>query len=623
MNIVLWLITLIAFILVMYIISYETKESFTDILPVSTGGLILVLYVLAFFRAMYLISAIAFLFICFVVVNNKKIRAVNEFEKNDIKQKAPDIICIFVFITVIAILTSKHIATWWDDLNYWATDAKALYFLNGFPGKYGNVAPEFGDYPPGIQIFKWCFLKLKGNFDEGLSYSGYYVMMVIFLLPLLKNIQNKNILIKISGLILIFLFPAICNIIWTEGACADVVMGIVFGDLLIAICDNKDHGYKFYYGRIAVYLSLVLLCKSSGFQWGIYAVIFLIGVYLLNKKTNTLYSNLNKKYLFISVFTGVLVQFSWWGYCLLNRRIAKLTTSGVHMAANGYTLPDNTHNKAKLFTDGFLFYPAHTNKSLGIDLSSAGILAVIIISVVLLILFKKLSSKSGILLCVYMLIVGVSVYLAIFVAHISIFQGETQYETADVMAISISRYASPYTIGMLMLIIYIVFNSISFKAAAIICTVFILCTTNFNSIISVLFSYHANVIEEETKRDDVIDDNGYEYINKTRNVKELYGHRVLYLRDNNTIHWIKDTYINYYASPVPTVYDGFDPAIHNTQDIIDMLNKNHAQYLYVDPVDGNISGIFDTLVNDDEFNYGTIYKIISDNNHVYLQKIGG
>lgn len=623
MNLVLWIITMMGLIMAMYIISYKSKECFEDVLPITISGMIILLYILGFIKGMFILPVVG---TCILLVGSLYLYKKYKLDKNAFLIEVKEFFNLnmlfsCVFIVFIAILTSKHIATWWDDLNYWATDAKALYYLNGFPGKYGNVAPEFGDYPPGIQIFKWCFLKLSGTYYEGLSYSGYYVMMVVYLLPLLKCTKEKNIFFRISGLVLLFLFPAVCNIIWTEGACADVVMGIVFGDLLIAICDNKNHKTNFYYGRIILYLSIVLLCKSSGFQWGLYALVLLLGIYLLEKKTNELYKN--KKYLLITILSGAIVQFSWWGYCLINRRIAKLTSSGIHLASNGYSLPDNTKAKAKLFFEGFLFHPAHTNKSIGIDLSMALIVVIILVAVALLIIFNKLNKKRGLLLLAYILIVGISVYFAIFMAHISIFQGETQYETADVMAISISRYASPFTIGMLMLTMYIIVNKLSTNMAIIICAGFILLTTNYQSVGQVLFGYHESVDSEIKKRNEVIDDNGYDYINKASGLKELYGHRVLYLRDNNTIHWIKDTYINYYVSPVPTVYDGFDPLTYSTQDIIDMVNKNHAEYLYVDPHKEKANQIFDSLVNDEVFNYGTIYKVILKDKDISLQKIGG
>ena len=73
---------------------------------------------------------------------------------------------------LLVYLLKDKIALWWDDINYWAVDAKALYYNGGFAGKYGNVAPEFGDYPPGLQLFKWFVMHLSSDFSEGFVVKG-------------------------------------------------------------------------------------------------------------------------------------------------------------------------------------------------------------------------------------------------------------------------------------------------------------------------------------------------------------------------------------------------------------------------------------------------------------------
>ena len=173
MNIIGFAIVLSAFLLVMYVISYRTKVCFVDILPVTTGSLILLLYILAFFRAMNGIVIIATLVVLAGIaylIWKKEYRKLHITGLRDFYIKSQPLV-IMVFLVVIALLTKDKVVTWWDDINYWATDARGMYFLNGFPGKYGNAAPEFGDYPPATSLFKWCFLKLGSTYKEGLAFS--------------------------------------------------------------------------------------------------------------------------------------------------------------------------------------------------------------------------------------------------------------------------------------------------------------------------------------------------------------------------------------------------------------------------------------------------------------------
>ena len=625
MSIVLWSITLISLLLIMYIISYRTGEGFVTVMPVGIGGFILLLYLLAFARGLIFISAISIGLLAFFIVYIVRASSETRYEHiKGIKSYLLDsqTLISLGLLVALAVLTSKHVSTWWDDLNFWATDAKALYFLNGFPGKYGNVSPEFGDYPPAVQLMKWWFMRLKNTYDEGLSFSGYYVMMAVFLMPLAKCFKDKNILWKLIGSVVILLIPGVCNRVWAEGTCADVAMGIVFGALLIAIIDKDCKNIKFYYSRIAIFLGVLVLCKSSGFQWAVYGVILLLCMYVSGRRGGfPLYDKGTAKYLWISIIFGGVIQSSWWIFCLFNRRIAKLTSAGVHMVGNGYTLPDNASEKAKLFMQGIIHYPMHTDFSNLINLTLLTSFIMILLFIILLNVLDIIDGKTTRILFVYALLVGIVTYAVIFLGHITIFNGETQYDTAKVIAISVSRYSCPYNIGMLMLVLYLLCAHAKSYATLIFSAVFILVTTDYSAAALGLFKYRETVKDDISNRAATIDSVGYDYIDKALVKDELYGQRVLYLRDADYIHWIKDTYISYYVSPVPTVYESFDAAKDDSNSILEMIRRTHAKYLYVDPQEEDASDIFLPFIGDNAFKYATIYKIDDYNGNISLTAI--
>lgn len=641
MNIFMWFITLVAFLLVMYVISYRTKESFADLLPVCTGGLLIVLYFLAFLRAMILIVPLTIGIVAFCVIKylygisakkesskvNANIENIKSIKKH-IKEFVqfyinPQAIVIIVTLISLILFTSKHVATWWDDLNYWATDAKALFYLNGFPGKYGNVAPEFGDYTPGVQLMKWIFMKLSSEYKEGLAFSGYYAMGMIFLLPLLKPIKSKNVIWQIFGMAAVLLLPGVCNKVWSEGTCADVIMGIVFGALLVAIFDNENHRVIFYYSRIGIYAAILVLCKSTGFEWAIYALLFLVIFYFHYKKENKeLYIKGTGKVLLLSILFPILIQGIWWSFCLINRRIAKLTSTGIYTVRNGgYSISGYFSEKFGNFIKGFAFCPMHTDKTFLFDISSLEMVIIILLVIIILSITNIISKKESKILFIYALIVSILTYGIILVGHITIFAVETQYDTPEVMAISLSRYASPFTIGMLMLIIYIIISRNSKPLVAIGCLCFILLSTNYSAAYNTIWGYRNNIENDISMRAQVVDDAGYKYINTVSTMTDLWGHRVLYLRDNDSIHWIKDTYINYFVSPVPTVYAGFDAQTYTTEDILRLLKENHASYLYVDEQAEDADSIFSSILNEDRFEYGKVYCIIDNGNGISLRKM--
>lgn len=631
MNILAWLITLVSFLVVIYVISYKTGEGFLGILPGVTGGLLLILYLLAFVRGMDYIWVVSLLALLVGVYRNfhyKRQKAslgaainskVIKGQLYNIKRfyAEPQTILVIICLILIAVLTSKHVYTWWDDINFWATDSKALYFMNGFPGKYGNVAPEFGDYPPALQIAKWCFLKLGSSYNEGLAFSGYYVVSAIFILPLIRPLREKNIVFQIIGLIAALLVPGICNIVWSQGGCADVVMGYIFGTILIDAMDYDLCDKPWYYIRLGIYLSVLCLTKSSGFQWAIYAVIFIFCIAIGHNRVAQ-EQRISLQYLLISVVCASLFQASWWIFCLLNRRIAKLTSSGVHMVSNGYRLPEDATNKAKLFLEGLIHYPMHTDYSALFNISSLAMILIFVATIVIIGVIGIIRGHEFRTLLIFTTVVSIVVYFIIYLGHISIFNGETQYDTANVMAISISRYASPLTIGILMLCLYIIVNRVKKTWIYVLSLVFILATTDLGAYFKTVYLYRNSIEDELNERYAVVDDRGRDYIKAVENNKELWGHRVLFLRDANSAHWVKDTYINYYASPVPTVYESFNVSLDNAEYVKDMITKNHAEYIYVEPQEAEGEGIFSNFLTDDTFKYATIYKVMENANGIVL-----
>lgn len=627
MNIIAWLITLAALLVVIYEISYRTGESFLGVMPGVVGGFILVLYLLAFIRGMGYIWIISIIALAGCLILNRKSSGQLAIKEQLVRFKNyyfnPQIIIVLVGLILIGIMTSGHVYTWWDDINFWATDSKALYYLNGFPGKYGNVSPEFGDYPPALQIAKWCILKLSTDYREGLAFSGYYVFSVIFLIPILKPFRNKNILFQIVGLLAVILIPGVCNTVWSQGGCADVVMGYVFGTILIDALDYDSCDKSWYYIRLGIYLSILCLTKSSGFEWAVFSGFFIMIMANRHNRNSIDNKRISLKYLWISIGCAGLFQVSWWIFCLANRRIAKLTSSGVHMVSNGYHLPENASDKLQLFWEGLVKYPMHTDRTALINISSLVMLIIFLAIILMLGILGVLKRYEFTVLSAFLVAIAVITYGIILLGHMSIFNGETQYNTADIMAISVSRYASPLTIGFLMLCISIIVSRVSKLWVYCICVAFVMVSTDIPAYLKTVYLYRNSVAEETEERYAVVDESGRQYINVVAGNKTLWGHRVLYLRDADSAHWVKDTYISYYASPVPTVYESFSVSNDGADYIKELIMKNHASYLYVEPQKEDASSLFSNFIGDDSFKYATIYSIVEDAQGIRLVQDGG
>ncbi len=596
-------------------------------LPVASGTLVLVLYILAMFGSMNwigVIGALALLMICcsFVLIGSKgKKQFLSELQHYYIN---PVSLAIIAGLVGIGVLTSGHIATWWDDLNYWATDAKALYYLGHFTGKYGNVAPEFGDYPPALQIIKWCVARLNATeYSEGLSFAGYYVGNAIFMLPLVATFRKRKPVVMVCAFVIALLIPGIVNDVWRYGACADLFMGICYGSALVSVLDRQGHSKGFYYYRIFVLMTLTALTKNVGFEWAVYLCIFFIAVVIMDRsRIQEEHGKGYIKYTVYTILTAVSFQLSWWIYCLANRRIAKLTSSGAHMVASGYDLPDETAHKAELFLKGFAFEPMHTDHTWCLDLSQLTLIVSVLLVVISLGLFKKISKKSMWTYLGFMIVTALISYGMIFVAHVSIFAGETQYDSAEVMAISISRYTAPYTVGAIMLLIYMLTSCISGWIPMIACAVFVLVTTDYQAAYDCLAGYRATVEDDLQGRHQMIDEAGWRYVDYMKDMEQVWGHRVLFLRDDTEIHWVKDTYISNEVAPVATVYAGIDPTWMTTEDIVASVRSSHAEYLYVQDVGVDAGELLQPLMAESaEYVSERIYRIIDIDGALFITPV--
>ena len=154
-------ITIFTVFLIAALLAVKWKEDFYDTFPMTVSALILFMYVMAFVKGLPFVDFVVCGLLLGILIGGLCLKGADA--KLRLKQAVGIVfswkgLILFAFCALITYLVKDKAALWWDDINYWAVDAKALYYNGGFAGKYGNVAPEFGDYPPALQLFKWFFL---------------------------------------------------------------------------------------------------------------------------------------------------------------------------------------------------------------------------------------------------------------------------------------------------------------------------------------------------------------------------------------------------------------------------------------------------------------------------------
>lgn len=625
-------------------IAYRFRVSFVETLPVFVCVLVLILYVLAMVHRLSWIDGIeAFAAVMIVIrlVNwSGEIR--KDFGAVCVQNMThPSFVVAILLFLAISLCTSGKVVTWWDDINFWASDVKSLYFLNGFAGKYENVAPEFGDYPPGAQLIKWWFLHLNPHsFREGFAFVGYYMMNMAFLLPILKKLRGRNVLMTLSLAAMLWWFPSIAEVYGYEGFCADLTMACVYGGFLYAVTDKEAESEVFYYGRLALYLGVLVLIKSIGFVWALFGLVFLI-LYRsgedesAGRNAGGTPQSRKKKRLLLVAGLPILTGGSWMLFCLLTRRIAKTTTTAVtYITTDEYGISGYAGEFAGAFARAFVVSPLHKEKSIGLDLTPLGFYLCVCLIVILFYKAQILTERTRRVVLWFSIVSGAVFYAVIFIAHITIFATETQYLEASGMISSIERYGAPFTVGTLLFLAGIwadggerLFRRQNMPAfvsryGTYLCMIlFVALTAGYRIGYDGLVGYRNSTADRLAERASMLDEDERQFIRAVEVLGTDHGARVCYIRRGDAPRWVNNSYLAYAVSPISVVYKSVNLSDAPTEWMAEEIRSSHAGYLYVEETDADAGAVFDEMTQSGAFSCGMIYSVADDGAGIKLTPV--
>ena len=589
-----------AFLLLLIAFSVKFDKKLVEVLPVTLCVEILLLYVLAFFKALSFVDVvgIALILACIIYIirlNNEDRKTL--FGKIIDKLNDPSWWVFVVMMILIYIGVKEKLITWWDDLNFWGTDVKAIFYDNGFAGKYLNVAPEFGDYPPGTQLVKWMFLHLDpGGFNEGLMFTGYYFFIFSFLAPFIALFEKKGVK-GIIGTILsgavLFILPSCVEAFYLDGCCADICMAMAFGAFLVGAV-KEDRRFEMISGTL--YLSVMVLCKNTSFIWLIYAFVFFVLYSLV-----CIRGKLTLKSIFGYFALPCSAYLSWAVFCLVNKRVARSTVGALKYVTTGVDMPDMGGELISAYIKAFFAWPLHRYNNAVIDLSPFAFLLIVTAVFICLGIFKKISKKESLFFSIFAFAGGLVFYGINLICHLTIFSTEMQYLEPFAMVSSIERYSAPFSFGMIMLILYFLFGrGYDLKKCIIAVIVIILCA-DLSSVARGFVTYRADIPKVLEERNMLIGDDILTLWNKSILLSDdgdpalLYdipdttgegqtahydGSRIMYVRDASEVSWISHAYISYFMSPVSVVYDYVDLENTSLDEIKARAGELHARYVY-------------------------------------------
>ncbi len=426
-----------------------------------------------------------------------------------------------------------------------------------------------------------------------------------------------------AGATVVWLFPAVAEVFWCDGCCADLTMALVYGSFLAAAADRKGCSSPFYYMRQACFLMVLVLCKNTGFIWAAFGLLFDYGYHFLVHKAENTGSEIKKadrKKLLIITLLPVVTESSWLAFCVFNRRVAKLTGTAIQMATGGMNIPAYQGDMVKAFLEAFVRWPLHRWKTIALDLSPLSLYLLILLFVFLLYKYHKMEKKTAYYVGGFLAVSGIVFYSVNLISHLTIFAVETQYLEPYGMVSSIERYGAPFMIGGLYLIVFFVLKDSKSAFGAILCMVFVLLTTDYKSAYRALYGYRDTAEETLAQREEMIDEKAEGFLAAVDTGKGDGLGRVLYLRDISDVSWVRNTYVNFEAAPVSVLYGNVDASSMTSQDIVNAVEDAHAEFLYVDALQGNGGQIFDVLAQGEVFEYGCLYQVLEAGEGIRLVK---
>ncbi len=87
-------------------------------------------------------------------------------------------------------------------------------------------------------------MHFSSTYTEGLGYSAYQCLNFILMLPILGSLGKgkwKALPVYMLGLVTMYYLPSVCNIVGYQGACADVTMALLYGNLMWFIWKLSDY----------------------------------------------------------------------------------------------------------------------------------------------------------------------------------------------------------------------------------------------------------------------------------------------------------------------------------------------------------------------------------------------
>ncbi|WP_432240576.1 hypothetical protein [Herbaspirillum robiniae] len=365
-------------------------------------------------------------------------------------------------------LNAEAAFTNWDEFSHWGTIVKLISAEHTFHLKARGISYYFQDYPPGMALVSYYFLRL-GPYSEPTVFFSYSMVLLACALPLAgAGLRVSYVRGFLASLIAFYLINRLGQG-WSS-ALIDQIVGMIFGGALCALWISRDTSWKNTLALVPILCFLVLSKQAGGSLFLIVAGLVLLDrLYCWKFIVNSNLSVSDAANIAALFAVPYLIGASWKRYVLnedlkrsfpdasLTKGVSRLVTdccsSDRELTALGNFLSGLSHGKidAKIPAGNFLdtLYHALLNSDSPIVALTSGHFGAVCLLVVLITLGACLHhrpSRERALLWGAVLITGGAAYMISLLIYYMYFFSDYEGRTV----ISMDRYLHTYELALAM-----------------------------------------------------------------------------------------------------------------------------------------------------------------------------
>ena len=453
-------VVLICLLFIVSALCWKYHERVLGILPWLLCAIGAALYPLAYLRRMSLIDWILIgcgvLAAAYIALKTRKDGTKELFY--ELKRQFLDShlwVAAAILVAACVLLRGEKILEW-DGYGFWGPDTKGLYYYDGFAPKYANPAPGFGNYTPMAQIIWWWFLHLGGVYDEQYIFFGYYIFGALMLFSAADKFRAADarwsIPCAVAACVPAAVLPGVACTAWYRALCVDPLASILFGALLSETVHRPNENRVLWRIKLLTGFFCLPLVKSVAILSALLAVSFYY-IWLRREKRE-------RKFALACLAVASASSLSWVVFCRLTDRTGYLSggfSSALadrisELKTGAFFAPGLTRGYIASYIRAFISSPIHREKTWAVDLSPLALLLLLFLAAFALCRAGCVPKGNLKPLAGFMALTVVVMYAMMGVGQLTMFYDETQYlEPANALTL-MTRYCSPASIGLLMLL---------------------------------------------------------------------------------------------------------------------------------------------------------------------------